>query len=250
MDKSVLITIIIVAGVLLLGVIGYSAFALTNPYSNTITGNGEASIDVVPDLVTVYFNVQTEATTSKEAKDKNSEIVDNLTTGLVLSGFNEDEIKTENFNIYPNYKYSGGTSTIIGYRATHTVKLELSTDDYNRIGDAIDAGADAGAGISYINFELTQEKQNEYKAQAIKLAAEDARIKAEALAEGLDKKVGRLVSVSSSSFDYYPWNVYSSRVAEDGGMGIDAEEAKTAATSITPSEQEISARVTAVFKIS
>ena len=114
----------------------------------------------------------------------------------------------------------------------------------NRLSAVVDAGISAGAGISSINFELSPEKQSEYKAQAIKLAAEDAKTKAEALAEGLGKRIGRLVSVSDSDFGYSPWVLYSG-----SGMAEEAAVAKDAASSIQPSEQSITARVTAVYKI-
>jgi uncharacterized protein YggE len=119
----------------------------------------------------------------------------------------------------------------------------LPAEEYDKIGTAVDSGVEAGAGISYINFELSQEKQNEYKAEAMKLAAQDARIKAESVAEGFDKDLGSLVSTSVNDFGYYPWLAYEAR---DGSSVSDVKEA---ATNIQPSEQEITASVTAVYKM-
>lgn len=126
------------------------------------------------------------------------------------------------------------------------MKIELPTNNSEKIGQVIDAGVNAGAGISYINFELSQELQNQYKAQAMQLATEDAQTKAQAIATGLDKKLGRLVSVSTSDFGYSPWNLYTAK-----GVSIeeDAGEAQTATTSITPSEQTIYGQVSVVFKL-
>ena len=109
----------------------------------------------------------------------------------------------------------------------------------------IDAGVDAGASIGYINFELSQEKQNEYKAQALKQAAEDAKIKAESIAEGLGKSIGSIYSISSSDFDYYPWRIYEATASSEAGVA----EAKQAATDIQPGEKDITARVSVVFKL-
>ncbi len=243
MEKSVKITLIIVAGIVMLGLMGVIIFSnLTS--ANTVTGNGYATVKALPDLVSVYFNVQTEGDTSKEATDSNSEIVDKLILELLKQGFDRDEIQTMNFNVYPNYDWDDGERNQEGYVATHSIKVQVSSDNSGKIGDIIDAGVSAGAGISYINFELSQEKQNEYKAEALKLAAEDARIKAESIAEGLGKRLGRLVSVSDSNFNYSPWRIYQ---AEEGVM--DAAGAKTATTDIQPSEQEIYASVIARFKL-
>ena len=87
------------------------------------------------------------------------------------------------------------------------------------------------------------ENQNKYKAEALKKAAEDAKIKAESIALGLDKKLGRLVSTSNSQFGYNPWNIYSK--VESAGV-IDA---KTIASNIQPSEQKISASVSVTYKL-
>ncbi len=244
MEKSVQITLIIVAGILLLGVMGYTLITSIIPdYKNTINVNGRAEVKTMPDLVAVYFNIQTNADTAEESRDNNSKIVDDLTTALIKKGFEKKEIQTMSFNIYPNYIWDNGKQKEDGYTATHEIRVEFSTDDSDKIGEVIDAGVDAGAGISYINFELSQELQNQYKAEAIKLASQDARLKAGSLAEGLDKKVGDLVSVSMDSYDYYPWRVYT--FAE----GASSADVKQEATSIQPSEQDITASVTAVFKI-
>lgn len=245
MQKSVQITSIIVAGVLLAVIIGIVGFnSIINP-SKTVNSYGEASMNVVPDLVTVYFNVQTTGNEMSVVQEKNNQQVNDLTENLLNLGFEKSEIQTQSFYIGPKYRYSNGKQTQEGYEASHSIKLQMSTDDVLKIGQVIDAGVDSNSSINYINFELSQEKQNEAKAEAIKLAAEDAKIKAEALAEGLGYKVGKLVSVSNSNFGYSPWNIYTAR--EDSAMG--AEEAKAVTTSIQPSEQKIYASVTAVFKI-
>ncbi|MFA4953370.1 MAG: SIMPL domain-containing protein [Candidatus Pacearchaeota archaeon] len=247
MEKSVQITLIVVAGFILIAFLGFAAFSnFTNkvfPASNSVTGNGEAIVKTIPDLVGIYFSVETKASTSEEATSKNAKIVDELITNLVKEGFDRKDIQTLSFNVYPDYSWVNNQQKLNGYQATHQIKVELLTDDSGKIGDVIDTGVNAGAGISYINFELSQEKQNQYKSEALKLAAEDARIKANAIAEGLNKKLGILVSTSSSRFNYSPINLYTA--SSDSGVA----EAKRATTNIQPGEQEISASVTVIYKL-
>ena len=243
LQKSVQITLIIVAAAIVLAIIGVVAFKY-NSLSNTIQVNGQSTIDVAPDLMTVYFNVDTKGTTSKVAEDANSEIVSKLKNAIVALGFQESDLKTDNYNIYPEYDYSNG-QRLTGYRATHSLKIEVSAEEKDKISDIIDAGTNAGAGISYINFELSPALEQQKKTEAIKAASDDAKVKAEAIAVGFDKKLGRLVSVSLDNFNYYPWQIYASR---DEGTSSGAE-AKTAVASITPSDREVSASVTAVYKL-
>jgi len=237
MDKSTQITLIIVVGIIILALIAMN-FGVSS--KNTISVVGTATIDVTPDLVGVYFSVDTQGATANGAGDKNSEIVENLKDELIALGFEEDEIQTQSYNIYPEYNYPAGT--LKGYRATHSLRVEVPANQSTRIGAVVDAGLDSGAGIGYINFELSQENQNKYKTEAMKLAAQDATAKAEGVAEGLGKSLGSLVSVTINDYGYVPWLAYDA-------SGVPAAEAREAATSIVPSEQEISASVTAVFKI-
>ena len=241
MDKGVQKTLIIVGGVLL-AIILIFGFLNTSIYSKTISSTGTATIEVLPDFVTVYFSVDTKGATAKEASDKNSEIVNTMKAALITAGIEEDEIKTQNFNVYPNYDYSGSTQRITGYNAQHSLKVEIAVEEKDKLGSVIDAGIGAGAGISYINFELNEENQKKYKVEAIKLATEDAKTKAEALAEGSGSSLGSLISVSTSEWGYVPWMAAS----EDAVKGSSGAEI---ATSITPSEQQISATVSATFRI-
>jgi uncharacterized protein len=249
-NNAIAITGIVSAAIVLVA-LGFLIFGADSGSSN-IGGNelnvqGQATVKAMPDLVTVYFRAETNASTTQEAKDLNSEITDELITNLVKLGFERDEIVTENFNVYQEYDWTEDKGRIAkGFKATHSIKVEIPVDKMDDIGEVVDAGVDAGALISYINFELTQESQNKYKAEAMKLAAEDARVKAEAVAEGFDKKVGKLISVQVNDFGYYPWNVYSSSGYD---LDQDAVMAKEAATNIQPGEREVSATVSAGFKL-
>jgi len=245
LQKSVQITLIIAAAVIVLVIIGVIYFK-SNSISNTFQVNGQATSKVSPDLITIYFNVDTKGTTSKAAEDANSEIVSKLKDNIIALGFKETDLTTENYNIYPDYDYSRTPMALIGYRATHSLKIELPSSQKDKVSSLIDAGTNAGAGISYINFELSPALQQTAKIQAIKDASDDARVKAEALADGFNKKLGKLVSVSLDQFNYYPWNIYAS---SDSGMTSGGAEAKAAVTTITPSNQEVSASVTAVYKL-
>jgi len=242
LDKSVQITGLIILGVIILFVLFQNSFSSE---TNTVTGNGQATIQVDPNLVTVYFNAETKAETSQEATEANIEITEKLKTNILNLGFKENDIQTINFNVYPDYEWLYDKRQDNGYVATHMIRIEMSTEDTSKIGRVIDAGVGAGAGISYINFELSPEEEKQYKAQALELASEDARLKAGSIASGLGKKLGRLVSVSESNAYYTPMRVYETA----GDQGDWVGEAKEAVNNIQPSEQEITANVYAVFKL-
>ncbi len=250
-NNAIAITGIVSAAIVLIAV-GFLIFGNSSEVNpgygkEDLNVQGTSTVEAMPNLVSVNFRAETNASTAQEAKDLNAEIVDELITNLVKIGFERDEIITENFNVHQEYDWTEDEGRVAkGFKATHSIKVELPVERMDDIGEAVDAGVDAGAMVSYINFELTQESQNEYKAEAMKLAAEDARVKAEAVAEGFDMEVGKLVSVQVNDFGYHPWNVYSS---SGDGLMEDAVMAKTAATNIQPGEREVSATVSASFKL-
>ncbi len=248
-NNSLKITVIICVAVLIVIFVAFSVFKSTvSPYNakNQITVEGIATVNAAPDLVVVYFNAEARGNTSSAAKDANSIIVDNLETALIQLGLEKKDIVTENYNIYQDYDWINGRQVEKGFKAVQTIKIELKSDQIDLVGEVVDAGVDAGAIINYINFELSQESQNKYKAESMKLAAQDARIKAESVAEGFNKKIKDLVSTSASDFGYTPWNVYSN---SGGAMDAERSIAKEAVPSIQLGDREITSRISAVFEM-
>ena len=247
--NSAIIVASIVSGVIL--VISILALLLLKSSipsngENTLTVQGISSVKAFPDLITINFNIETKADTVSEAEEKNSEKFEQFISNLEVKDISKDKVITENFNIYPNTYWEDGKRIEDGFIASHQVKIELSSEEKDLVGSIVDAGVEAEIAVSYINFELTQESQNYYKAQAMEFAAEDARIKAESTAAGFNKEIGKLVSVSVNDFGYYPWNVYSTR---DATLLEEAAGAKAAIANIQPGEKEISSMVSATFKL-
>ena len=99
----------IVAGIIILGLLGYSLVNSMNPYKDdAVTVSGQSTIEVTPDLITVYFNIEEVAETSKEAEDAVSEKVNRLTNNIIAEGFSRRSNKkfiqfinniNSNFNI-------------------------------------------------------------------------------------------------------------------------------------------------------
>src|SRR3989344_1894737 len=246
MEKSVKITLIIAATVLILGILGFIAFDSVVSPSNTMAVQGSSVLKVLPDTTSVGFSIQTSAKTAEAAKSNNSVIFENLIAKLAIAGFDRRDLKTESFNIYPEYDYRyDGSNKIKGYIVQQNLKIELNSDKAEEVGKAIEAGAL----ISYINFELSKDAENSYKVQALEKATQDARTKAEAVARGLGKKVGGLVSVSVSEFNYYPWPIYTASTGIAYDENVAAAKEAAGSTSINPSEREVTAMVSVTFKI-
>lgn len=203
----------------------------------TVTGNSEMT--VAPDQAIVYLSIQTKDISAEVAKNENARIYDDVLTALIKAGVEMKDIETENYNIYPEYNWSSGYQQIIGYTVSNNMKITMN--DFRNVGKIIDASVDNGALVSYINFELSNAKNNEYKAAILANATADAKNKATAIASGLGKRVGSIVSITTSDYNYYPYPLYRSE-SSSGSV-------KDVATNIQPQNLDISASVTVVYKI-
>ncbi len=214
-----------------------------------ISTQGVANVKVQPDTLGVYMNVQGKGKTMQDAKAEHDKIIVDLKTRLRNSGFKDSEIQTLNYNVYQDYDYTTRTPVSKGYVVSEQVIVK--TEDFEKAGIIVDRAIESNTLVQNINFELSQEKQNEVKAEALKQAGMDAENKAKAIASGLNKKVGRLVSVSSQEFNYGgPIAYYEKAVGGvSSDLAIDNSEAVRVAQSVNPSEMEISAYINAKYKL-
>lgn len=250
MDNSIKITLIAATVIVLLGLIGsYTVFQIlpTKMDSAKVTTNGISEIIVQPDLISIYFNLETKGATAQESTESNTLIQEKVLTELIKQGFERKEIQTVSFNTYEDYDWSSSIRRSLGFKTTHQLKINLNATDLSKSGEIIDAVSSNGGIVSYINFELTQENQNKYKAQALKEATQDARVKAEAIAQGSGKKIQRIVSISDSGYNYNPWRYYDNFAGASESAVADT---KLALVNIQPSDKTISAYVSVTYQLS
>jgi len=239
-NNAIAITSIISAAVLIIALSFLSVFGPTTS-DNVLEIEGTATIKAIPDLTEIYIGIENTGSTSEEANNLNSEILENLTSGLIQEGFKQEDLKTLSFNVYQNYEWINGVRKEKGYIASHLLSVEMPANETSKVGKVVDSVLKSGARVNSINFKLTSQSQSKYKAEAMKRASEDAEIKAKAVAEGFGKEVGKLVSVKVNNYNYVPWVAY-----EKVGDGYDVT---TVTRAIQPSEEEITASVLAVFSL-
>lgn len=104
MDKSSEKTLIIMSGILLIIIFIFIFTSSLLKESITISSTGNAELKINPDLVKVYFNIDTKADNITEVKEKNFEMYDLLHSLLIESGFTEDKIQTTNLMVDSNYR--------------------------------------------------------------------------------------------------------------------------------------------------
>ena len=182
------------------------------PDNKVITLSGYGEVQAVPDIANVYFSINKEAKTVKEAQAMVAEIEKKAVDLLKNEGIEDKDIKTVNASFSPKYEYRydtkislpctqyncpprPGNNVIVGYSATESMTVKVrNTDNVGKIMQGL--GEIAVSELSGPDFSIDDE--DTLKAEARKKAIEDAKAKAEVLAKDLGVRLGDIVNFSES----------------------------------------------------
>lgn len=208
---------------------------------NTINVDGSAEITAEPDEAEVWAGISIVKKTAEEAQNEANKVINAVIDGLRYKGINEKDIETQNLNLYEETTWTQDEgSKVIGWRASQTLKVK--TTDMSKVGTIVDIAVTNGANqINNVNFGLSKEKEQEYKQKALAEASKNAKSKAETIASSLGVNLGKIKSVSESSFDYMPYRYAMEKVA-----GVPAVEE---AASVMPRDVTVTARISLVYNI-
>jgi len=210
----------------------------TEMTKRTVTVIGTGEITVEPDAAYVNLGVQTRGKTAEEAQQENASIFGKLSKVLAEQfGINDKDVKTVGFYVSPEYRYQEGKEPVLtGYTATHTIQVTYR--DLDRIGELLDAATKAGVN-QVNNVQFITEKSEEYELEAMKLAMENARRKAEVLAAAEGQKLKGVLQIAQQGAGHVAYDTRNL-----AGVAYDM----AAKTSVSPGEIVISTSVTVVYE--
>ncbi|HEV7702422.1 MAG TPA: SIMPL domain-containing protein [Candidatus Paceibacterota bacterium] len=194
------------------------------PASSVISFDGKGEVSAKPDLATISFSIIDNEKDVKTAQDKVTAKESAAISFLAASGIDKKDIKTEAYNSYPKYDYqnsicppvpmmmikttdvSGGSAAspyycppgkqvLTGYEVSENISVKVR--DLAKAGDIIKGLG--GIGISNIsgpNFSI--ENEEGLKAEARKMAIDEAKKKAEVLVRDLGVHLVRIVNFSEN----------------------------------------------------
>lgn len=201
--------------------------------ATTINVQGEGEVQVKPDLGMFSFSVMAEGKDAKEAKTKSAEKINAIIAAMKEGSVEEKDIKTQNYNLAPKYKYENTpcawgqycpqTNPVIdGYEVSQMVEVKVR--DLAKAGDLISKAGEKGA-TNMSNLQFTIDDEKVFKAEAREKAIADAKEKAQALAKSLDVKIVRMKGYWEDQGGAYP--MYE-------GMGGDMMAKNASFEAITP----------------
>lgn len=184
------------------------------PASITVNGTGEAS--ATPDMATLQIGVQSRGETAAEAVAENNKAAQEVVDKLKESGVAAERLQTSNFSVSPVYSNQRNQNDegphIIGYEARNQVIAEIH--ELDNLGAMLDTAVESGANqIDGLSFGLRDPSEANDKARAG--AVEDAKHKAETLAEAAGVRLGDVLSITENGGGPIPMQARQFAVAAE-----------------------------------
>jgi uncharacterized protein len=206
-----------------------------------IAVTGSAEVAAAPDRAMVSLGAVVESKQAQDAQKQIAQIMQRVIKDIKSQGVPDEKIRTAGLSLSPVYSHPAPRAgqepeapRIVGYRAANTVQVQV--DELERVGGVIDAGIAAGANqLNGLSFDLRDDLKQ--RKQALQLAAQEARSKAEAVAASLNLQLGEVLEMrEEGSPAAYP---AERRFAASSAAG----------TPIQPGQVQVSAGVHVRFRL-
>ena len=203
----------------------------------TVNGTGETLVSA--DVAVISLGVMAREKDVLKAQAKVNEAIASVRAALIENGVSEEDINTDYINIYAMYDYMGGEEELTAYNANSNLAVRVTNKDI--VGQIIDAAFAAGANtLNGIPFSATD--TTEARAASLKLVFEDAKAKAEVLAEAAGLQIIGIEEIREGN----TWS-YDSGVSNFSRQDVAAE--KAAGTVVQAAKIAVSANITVVFDV-
>lgn len=225
--------------------------------ANTIQVSGDGQVTATPDLATINIGVLTNGSTAQAVKDQNNTKVNAVIAFVKGLGVAAGDITTSNINVYPQQSYpvypmAGGTvdntPKITGYTGSQsiTVKVHGADKDTSVIGKIEDGAVNAGANqVDGVSFSFEKATLDALQQKARQQAIDNAKIKAQGLAQEAQLSLGKVVSISETNSGYPTPMPY----ALNSAMGVGGGMAKSVAPDIQNGSQDITESMNVTYEV-
>lgn len=212
---------------------------ITQQKGEPLMVSGTGKVSVAPDIAKVTLGIEETGQSLKIVQNSVNAKTKTLTDELKKLGIKEADIKTTNYSVYPEYNYESRPARITAYRVS--VNYEVKVRDFEKVNEvlvkATDVGANTIGNIAFeVNDETKNEKLNEARAEAVKVA----RQKAEGLSKAAGISLGKLLNISESQ-GTEPRPIYALKEGVGSSTPVQPD--------IQPGETELSVTVTLSFEI-
>jgi uncharacterized protein len=173
-----------------------SAQQNTAPEPPVVITSGEGLVQAVPDRAWITVTAESRAGNPRDAQRRNSEAMTPVLDKLRAAGIPADAIRTIGYDLQQEWDYVNNQRTSRGYVARNTI--EVRVDSIERVGELLEMTVGSGAtSVGGVRFDLKNRARLER--DALRLAVEDARARADAAAAGAGRSIDRIVRIDAQA---------------------------------------------------
>lgn len=181
----------------LFGPIPFAVTSVSTTKTDVFSVSGEGEESAIPDTANIHLGITNTNTSIANAQNQTNTVINKITSDLKNLGVEENNMKTTNYSVNPDYNYSDGQQRINGYTVSANIAAKVSPID--KLNQVIDIAVRDGANtIGGIQFIVNDELLEKLKQQARKEAIANAKKKAKDLANESGIILGRIINVSET----------------------------------------------------
>lgn len=226
-EKIYKISLIVLAPVLVI-FIGISSITYFSNSSNVIYVSGTSNQDVSNQIAEFTVTFTTENKDKAKAESDNNSKVTKFLTEVKNFGVEEKDVTTQTLNVYQNQDnyYEGGVYKYKLGNWVYSQAISVKIRDTSKVNDFVNlAGSNASSNIYGPNFSVDITNLNDK--EIYQSAFENAKLKAEGIAEKSGRKIGKVISISEATNSNYPTPMMTSLKLQGGGGGADLPSGST-----------------------
>ena len=184
----------------------------------SLSVTGEGRVSAAADVAVLDVGVSVVRDSVGEARADAAEAMEAVRASLRASGVADGDVVTVQFNVFPEFDFREEGQTLRGFRVTNVVSARIrDIDDASRVID--EAIVTAGDNVVVNNISFTIDDSTALADQARELAIEDARRKAQVLADLAEVELGDLLNVGESGGAGPPALAFAEAALPRGGGG-------------------------------
>jgi len=219
--------------------------------SNAITVSGEGEEFAVPDSAEFTFSIMEEADTAGAVQQASEEKANEVVMALREKDIEEEDIKTINYSLSPKYEWKTADDCFayncpknreqVGFTINQSIQVKVRNID--EVSSLLELVTEKGvSNVSGVNFTIADE--DEVRSVARKEAIDEARAKAEKLADDLGVSLVRIVGFSEGGNQAIP--MYARTIEASVAFGAaDMEESM----SVPTGENKVTSNVSITYEI-
>jgi uncharacterized protein YggE len=166
------------------------------PEPPIVVTSGEGLVQAVPDRAWITLTAESRAGNPREAQRRNADAMKPVVDKLRAAGISAEAIRTIGYDLQQEWDYVNNQRVSRGYVARNTIDVRI--DAIDRIGELLEIAVGSGAtSVGGVRFDLKDRAKLER--EALRLAVEDARARADAAAAGAGRTIDRVLKIDAQT---------------------------------------------------